>query len=115
MKVQWLDEEIAIILMFDTWNINHSLIVNLLNSRRYVAHQTRTVDSMRSQLARVRRDHKELTDENGKWIRSAVEEYIRSLLIDEGFILKLLEITKEEAHQLIQVRFQVQTRSFDYF
>jgi hypothetical protein len=113
MKVQWLDEEIAIILMFDTWNIDHTLIVNLLNSRQYVA--MRTVDSMRSRLARVRRDHEELTDENGKWIRNAVEEYIRSLIIDEAFILKLLEITKEEAHRMIQVRSQVQARSFDYF
>jgi hypothetical protein len=109
-RIQWSDQEIALAMIFDSWEINHGVIGKLLMNRwvsirgaTTAPGDERTAKSVTEKLSKLRRENPQLTSLSGEWNLAMAHQYILQLSIDLNLHFKMVLLTPDEVDMIRKV------------
>jgi hypothetical protein len=110
--MEWSNENVAILIVFDMWGYQHEQIKRLLERRSVVMAGSSLSDyaatpvyqvsikAIKEQLKRVRSENRQLWRRGSGWNKEEVTAYLCRLSIDR----RLLELSEADIASMLQVR-----------
>lgn len=110
--MEWSDDKVATLIVFDMWGYEHDQIKRLLERRSIAMTGSSLSDyttapvyqvstkAIKEQLKRVRSENPQLWKRGSGWNKEAVTAYLCELSIDR----KILELSEADIESMLQVR-----------